>query len=167
MTVVDDQLNWRKVQGASGLLAEFNAAGVLDVADVHAAQRITMLAGEADETVGLAVALVVRALRGGSVCVDLPAVADEVDVPELAWPSPDDWLAAVKTSSLVREAAVLRLYGDRLLYLDRYWREEEQVCADILALAASAYAGDDAESWAGCSRMRSSGVRPKSRCRNR
>ena len=32
---------------------------------------------------------------------------------------------------------MLRLYNDRLLYLDRYWREEEQVCVDILALAAS------------------------------
>jgi exodeoxyribonuclease V alpha subunit len=33
---------------------------------------------------------------------------------------------------------VLRLYDDRLLYLDRYWREEEQVCADLLTLSAPA-----------------------------
>jgi exodeoxyribonuclease V alpha subunit len=32
---------------------------------------------------------------------------------------------------------VLHLYDDRLLYLDRYWREEKQVCDDLLALQAS------------------------------
>ena len=30
---------------------------------------------------------------------------------------------------------MLRLYDDRLLYLDRYWREETQVCTDLLALS--------------------------------
>ena len=30
---------------------------------------------------------------------------------------------------------MLRLYDDGLLYLDRYWREEQQVCDDVLALA--------------------------------
>ena len=30
-------------------------------------------------------------------------------------------------------ATVLHLLDDRLLYLDRYWSEEEQVCADLLA----------------------------------
>ena len=34
-------------------------------------------------------------------------------------------------------ATVLRLLEDRLLYLDRYWREEEQVCADLLARPAA------------------------------
>ncbi|WP_052622347.1 exodeoxyribonuclease V subunit alpha, partial [Mycobacteroides abscessus] len=32
---------------------------------------------------------------------------------------------------------VLRLFGD-LLYLDRYWREEQQVCTDVQALMAAA-----------------------------
>ena len=49
-------------------------AGVFEPADVHVAQRLTALGGEADERVALAVALVVRALRGGSVCVDLRSV---------------------------------------------------------------------------------------------
>ena len=31
---------------------------------------------------------------------------------------------------------MLRLLDDRLLYLDRYWREEEQVCADLLSRPA-------------------------------
>ena len=117
------------------LLARFSEAEVLAEADVHVAQRITMLAGEADASVGLAIALAVRALRGGSVCVDLAAVADDVDAPDLPWPSPDDWLAAVQASPL--QGTVLHLYDDRLVYLDRYWREEELVAQDLLLLAAS------------------------------
>ena len=37
---------------------------------------------------------------------------------------------------------VLHLYDDRLLYLDRYWREEKQVCDDLLALRVSKPTGD-------------------------
>ena len=46
----------------------------------------------------------------------------------LPWPEPAAWLAAVRASTLAGEPPVLRLYDDRLLYLDRYWREEQQVC---------------------------------------
>ena len=67
MTVADVEL----AIGASGLLRSFNEAGVLDVSDVHVANRICALGKEQDERVALAVALVVRGLRGGSVCVDL------------------------------------------------------------------------------------------------
>lgn len=41
---------------------------ILEPADVHVAQRLTALASETDESVELAIALAVRALRGGSVC---------------------------------------------------------------------------------------------------
>jgi exodeoxyribonuclease V alpha subunit len=118
------------VQGAGGLLRVFNEAGVLDAADVHVADRLAVLAGEADERVTLALGLVVRALRGGSVCVDLSTVRADVAAAELPWPEEGRWLAAVRASPLV--GLVLRLYEDRLLYLDRYWREEAQVCADLL-----------------------------------
>ena len=64
-----------------------------------------------DETVALAVAFVVRALRAGSVCVDLRSVADQVGKPDLPWPSPDEWLAAVAASPLVGTPPVLRLFG--------------------------------------------------------
>ena len=57
--------------GASGLLATFNAAGALGVADVRTAEAVGRIAGEPDETVRLALALTVRALRNGSVCIDL------------------------------------------------------------------------------------------------
>ncbi|MDI3314574.1 MAG: exodeoxyribonuclease V subunit alpha [Mycobacterium sp.] len=122
--------------GATGLLRVFNEAGVLDVSDVHVAQRVCALGQEYDERVRLAVALAVRALRGGSVCIDLPGVAASVGADGLPWPEPAGWLAAVQASPLLRQPAVLRLEGDRLLYLDRYWREERQVCADLLALSA-------------------------------
>ena len=59
------------VRRATGLLADFNAAGVLAAADVHVATRLGRLGGESDDRVLLAAALAVRALRGGSVCLDL------------------------------------------------------------------------------------------------
>ncbi|MFZ1175089.1 MAG: exodeoxyribonuclease V subunit alpha [Mycobacterium sp.] len=135
MSITDDLLDDRFALAADGLLRDFNQAGVLEAADVHVAQRVTRLAEEADEAVALAVALVVRALRGGSVCVDLSTVAADCGAPGLPWPEPVPWLAAVRASRLVREPPVLRLYDDRLLYLDRYWREEGQVCTDLLALS--------------------------------
>ncbi|MFA7510739.1 MAG: AAA family ATPase, partial [Mycolicibacterium vanbaalenii] len=108
---------------------------LFEPADLHVAQRLTTLGKEGDDSVALAVALAVRALRGGSVCVDLRAIATQVGMPELPWPEPDRWLAAVGASPLADER-VLRMHGD-LLYLDRYWREEQQVCDDVLALLAS------------------------------
>jgi exodeoxyribonuclease V alpha subunit len=133
MTVTDVEL----AVSASGLLQTFNEAGVLEVADVRVAERICFLAKETDERVALAVALLVRGLRGGSVCVELATVASAVGIEEVPWPSPVEWLAAVRASPLLSEPPVLHLYDDRLLYLDRYWREEKQVCDDLLALQAS------------------------------
>jgi exodeoxyribonuclease V alpha subunit len=120
--------------GASGLLQTFNEAGALDISDVHVAKRICALGKEQDERVALAVALVVRALRGGSVCVDLPCVAATIGDDELPWPQPAEWLEAVRASGLLSEPPVLHIYAARLLYLDRYWREEKQVCDDLRAL---------------------------------
>ncbi|MCK0173815.1 exodeoxyribonuclease V subunit alpha [Mycolicibacterium sp. F2034L] len=125
---------------ATGLLQEFADAEVIDVADVHVAQRLTALAKEPDETVALAVAFAVRALRGGSVCVDLRSIADQVGLPDLPWPDPEAWLTAVRASPLTGTPPVLRFYSSPdadLLYLDRYWREEQQVCDDVLALLGS------------------------------
>lgn len=135
---IEDPLDWRIAVGTDTLLQTFNKSGVLESSDVHVAQRVTDLAGENNIIVALSVALTVRALRGGSVCVDLTTVAADSGVPELPWPDPVAWLAALRTSRLLGEPPVLRLYDDRLIYLDRYWREEEQVCADLLALAVPA-----------------------------
>lgn len=154
MTVaeLDDPQDWRRVRCAAGLLRVFNDAGVLEAADVHVATRLAELAKDTDETVALAVALAVRGLRSGSVCVDLRTVATEID-PELPWPQSTEWLAAVQRSPLLGTPPVLRLYGGSLLYLDRYYREEEQVCADLLATRGQQVPVDDAALAAGLDRV--------------
>ncbi|RZT85958.1 DNA helicase/exodeoxyribonuclease V alpha subunit [Pseudonocardia sediminis] len=97
--------------------------------------------GDAEpEAVVLAAALAVRAIRNGSVCVDLAGVRDTaaaegevaVDVSGLPWPDPVTWRAECVASPLVADGDAappglpLRLVGD-LLYLERYWQEEELV----------------------------------------
>ncbi|WP_353359431.1 exodeoxyribonuclease V subunit alpha [Mycobacterium sp.] len=106
----------------------FADAGVIETADVLVAQRLTTLAADTDDRVALAVALAVRALRGGSVCVDLRSAEEQIGIADLA--------AAVQASPLLGEPPILRLNGD-LLYLDRYWLEEQQVCDDVLAMMAT------------------------------
>ena len=49
-----------RVERATGLLAVFNSAGVLEAADVHVARRLGALARESAEPVLLAPALAVR-----------------------------------------------------------------------------------------------------------
>lgn len=127
--VPDDHRDRRLAGAARGLLETFNRAGVLEAADVHVGARVSALVGESDESAQLAVALAVRAVRRGSVCVDLAEVA-ALD-PGLPWPDPSDWLGRVAGGPLAA-ASVVRVEGG-LLYLDRYWREEGQVCADLIA----------------------------------
>lgn len=127
---LSDAADRRLALGASGLLRTFNEAGVLTAADVHVATRVGGLAGESDERVLLAAALATRAVRQGSVGVDLGSVADAADIDgELPWPETGDWLRSVTGSPLVTRG-VLRHEFD-LLYLDRYWSQEEQLCRDL------------------------------------
>ncbi|MDD7939274.1 exodeoxyribonuclease V subunit alpha [Actinomycetospora lutea] len=143
---------------ATGLLAAFNVRGVLAATDVHVARRLGRLGGEDDEQVLLAAALVVRALRAGSVCLDLAAVdrtvlaeGDEVvDTSDLPWPDPGPWTAACRASPLVggddgtATGRPLRLV-DGLLYLDRYWRQEQQVRETLARRSAAAPPAVDAD----------------------
>ena len=140
----------QRARRATGLLAEFNAVGVLGAADVHVAQRLGRLGGPGadDPAVLLAVALTVRALRSGSVCLELADVAgttavegvDPAVVAGLPWPDPAGWLAALERSPLVARGVdgpadrPLRLV-EGMLYLDRYWRQERCI-ADVLDAAA-------------------------------
>ena len=137
---LSDPADCRRSIAATGLLGTFNAAGALESADVLVAQRLTELTGEADERVALAVGFVVRAVRGGSVCIDLSEIQRQVGMPDLPWPTPADWLRVVSGSALVTEQPVLHLEAG-LLYFDRYWVEECRVAGDVLALAASRRAG--------------------------
>ena len=58
------------------VLRPFQDAGVLTLADVHTAVQVCRLGGEPDERVRLALALAVRALRHGSVCLELARMRD-------------------------------------------------------------------------------------------
>jgi exodeoxyribonuclease V alpha subunit len=133
---------------ATGLLRTFTDNGVLSVADVHVAARLAALTGERDERVLLAVALVVRGTRQGSVMLDLdevPATVTAESEPDgggpvaLDWPAPDEWPAACRRSPLVEPAPggqPLHLVGSRL-WLDRYWRQEAAVATDLARRSAA------------------------------
>jgi exodeoxyribonuclease V alpha subunit len=148
-----DPFEARRVVGATGILREFNDIGVLSAADVHVAARLCDLVGDESEPVALAVALAVRGPRLGHVFIDLATIRDTasvesdepVDLSVLPWPGVDEWLAALAASELVAageddggvsEARPLRLLGTRL-YLDRYWREECAVAADLNDMTAT------------------------------
>ena len=153
MSALADPFEARRVAGATGLLREFNEIGVLSAADVHVAARMAELVGEESESVRLAVALAVRGPRLGHVFVDLATIprhrhrrigrARRSVRAVLA--GEEEWLGALERSELVAageddagpgEARPLRLLGSRL-YLDRYWREERAVAADLNEMTAN------------------------------
>ena len=156
-----DPFDVRRARHAPGLLGAFNAAGVLDAADVHVARRLGSLGGDDQASVLLGAALAVRAPRLGHVCVDLAAVAGTatadtdvpVDVKSLPWPEPAGWLECLAASPLVGAGSggsvdrPLRLEGTRL-YVDRYWREERDVARDLLARSVEPVTGVDLDGLA-------------------
>ncbi len=120
-------------------LQPFHDAGILEIPDVQTAMAMLRIGGQSatDMAVGLAIGLCVRALRSGSVCVDLntdPAGwAVEVDnCPDLPWPAPTPWREALASSPLVAVGdqaprdRPLRLVGS-LVYLQRYWCDEQLI----------------------------------------
>jgi exodeoxyribonuclease V alpha subunit len=143
--VIEDAHDVRTARHAPGLLRAFNDAGVLTAADVHVARRVTHLAGLDDHAVGLAIALAVRGPRLGHVYVDLATIRDTatveaeepVDLAGLPWPEVDDWARRIGASGLADTDRPLRLEGTRL-YLDRYWREERRLAADLRAFSDAA-----------------------------
>jgi exodeoxyribonuclease V alpha subunit len=146
-----DPFDVRRALRPPAELRAFNEARVLAPADVHVAARLMALAGEDDPDVALAAALAVRAPRLGHVYADLATVRDTtvvdveepVDIAALPWPEVDGWVRRLAASALA--GGPLRLDGTRV-YLDRYWREERQIAADLRGFAAQhgaeAAAGD-------------------------
>ena len=138
MILIEEPFDARVALGAGGLLRTFNEADVLSAADVHVGLRLGRLCGEVSEPALLAAAFAARAPRLAHVCTDLATVRERVavdtdlpvDVAALPWPDVDEWLATLTPSPLVADHGPLRLVGTRL-YLDRYWREERQVAADL------------------------------------
>ncbi|MEU4311928.1 exodeoxyribonuclease V subunit alpha [Nocardia sp. NPDC024068] len=148
----------RVAQRGTGMLREFNEAGVLSAADVHVAERLGRLGGETGELVLFAAALAVRAVRSGSVCLDLSRIreigvdaederAEAVDPADLPWPDEASVVDALRESALVRGGPAgplrpLRLVDPAregtgpLLYLDRYYRQEQIIRGVLTARAA-------------------------------
>ena len=146
-----------------GPLEPFHTTGVLGIPDVQVATALMRIGGHSlddpdSAAVALAAALCVRALRAGSVCVDLTAdpsmwiPEDSEEPPEdLPWPEPSAWLSAARDHALVSQGddgpidRPLRLVGN-LLYLQRYWQDEQVIRtamrerARLLAVDASALA---------------------------
>ncbi len=129
---------------AHGLLRTFDEAAVLSVADVQVASRLGALAGEPDERVLLAVALLVRGTRHGSVVLDLADAAETITpdsedaeiaiAAQLPWPEVDEWIVRCAASPLAADrdgGSPVRMIGSRL-WLDRYWRQEAQVAHELL-----------------------------------
>lgn len=136
---------------ATGPLRELSRLGVLTWADVHPAQHLTHLFAESDERVRLAVALTVRALRAGSICLPWSHVTDlgfgedpDAAVPESFWPERGAWLEALRASPAVTvgdgadgPSRPLR-FADGALYLERHWADQESVRRHLLARLAGA-----------------------------
>jgi exodeoxyribonuclease V alpha subunit len=135
-------------------LRDYQQAGVLALADVHTAVRVCELAGETDKRVLLALAVAVGALRHGSVCLELNRFRDvalegeDVDAERaaaLAWPSADELVAALRVSSLVtgsphgplRPLTLVDSDAGWLLYLDRYFKQEQLIRRSLVAREAS------------------------------
>ena len=122
-----------------GSLEPFHTAGVLEVPDVQTAVALLRISGQpaGGPEVGLAVGLCVRALRSGSVCIDLDSdpgtwTSETQEAAELQWPTPPAWREALAASTLVAvgEDATrdrpLRMVGS-LVYLQRYWCDEQLI----------------------------------------
>jgi exodeoxyribonuclease V alpha subunit len=158
-----DPFDIRRAAHAPGLLRAFNDAGVLSAGDVQVAVRLAELSDEHDDAVVLAAALAVRGPRLGHVLVDLATISqtatvetdEPIDLSTLPWPDALTWPERLAASSLVAvgeddkvgkespagdattpavSSCPLRRVGS-LVYLDRYWREERQVAADLRVLA--------------------------------
>ncbi|MDQ6839771.1 MAG: exodeoxyribonuclease V subunit alpha [Actinomycetota bacterium] len=143
-------------------LQPFAVAGLLAPGDIHVARWV--LAHHRDDVVALATAFTVRALRLGNVCLDVPRVrhtatvdatlpdaaagGDRPSHAELPWPDVDVWLSRLQASEAVAVGDAdpgrrpLRLVGHRL-YLDRSWRQELAVAADLVRRTAVPAEGVD------------------------
>lgn len=151
MTTSDVQVT----EWATGVLAEWNEAGVLAAADVHITDRLVAMCAEpVSETARLGAALAVRAVRLGSTCLALDRLGELIDetVPDLTAPSSDAVLDALLESPLVagseagplRPLVVRRSVDGPLVYLQKYFRQEQTI-RDTLARRARTSPVVDAE----------------------
>lgn len=118
---------------AAAALTALREARALSDLDWHFARTLSDIAGENDDVVRLAAALVSRAVAQGHVCLDLAAATGEVELVAedgepltVRLPAAAQWHTALAASAVAgppASAAPLVLDGDRL-YSRRYWRYE-------------------------------------------
>jgi exodeoxyribonuclease V alpha subunit len=126
---------------------------VLSAIDVHFARAMAQLAGEADARVALAAALASRQVQNGHVCLELARLCNgELAIeaehgagaaPE--WPALEPWLAALRASALIGDAAAatpLVLDDGARLYLRRYFEHEHGLLQALSARVAQTAAVD-------------------------
>ncbi len=140
--------------GASRLLFQLHRTGALQAIDLHLGLLLLRL--EPDEPlVGLAAALVSRAVQAGHVCLDLPhlleqPLLDQTDTPiDIHWPSSDAWVAALKRSSLVgelgggRAEVALVVDAESRIYLQRYANYQSRLVQALLSRAKAVHPVDE------------------------
>jgi len=139
-------------EDAAALLDALCTAGALDDLDVAFARLALRLAGEsASPALALAAALTSRHVADGDVCCVLPAEAGRVLAAGTpAAPDAAAWMTTLRSSPVVAaadapdaEARPLVLDGAGRLYLQRYWRYERRVAADLQARSADISADVD------------------------
>jgi exodeoxyribonuclease V alpha subunit len=132
-------------------LAPFVEAGLLDASAVHLARLIARTVPGVAPEVLLGAALAARAPVFGHVCVVIDDVAASVVVEDatvpidsLPWPDPQRWRELLATSPAVRgdkervgEVILPLVFDGTRLYLERYWRFEEQVADDLVRHAGA------------------------------
>ncbi|PIE20937.1 MAG: exodeoxyribonuclease V subunit alpha [Arachnia propionica] len=132
--------DWEIPISATGLLQRFAAARMIALPDYHLARTLAYQFNEHRKEALLAFALVTREVRLGSVCLNLAAATSllpEYDgetmptgQPELPWPDLTSWLGILASSPAVAGPAgpsrPFRL-ADSLLYLGRFWDEEQRL----------------------------------------
>src|SRR5436190_3540222 len=145
-------------------LDALHAQGVLSAIDVHFARAMAQLAGEADARVALAAALASRQVQNGHVCLELARLcsgelAIEAEygagaIPE--WPALEPWLAALRASGLIGDAAdttPLVLDDGARLYLRRYFEHEHGLLEALRARVMQTAAVDHGALRAGLDRL--------------
>ena len=138
------------VHDETSSLLPYVGAGVLVASDVQVARTVGRISQETDPLVLLAVALSVRAVREGQVCLSLDQIAGSLNSAFLqqsgavlpALPTVQDWVKHLSSSRVVQLSShvlsatprPLVLEGNRL-YLDRYWHYELVLARQLLLRA--------------------------------
>lgn len=125
-------------------LESLQQSTVISALDRHFANAMTRIADDRRPEVVLAAALVSRQASAGHVCLDIPEVgargfAVEGAAP-VAIPDADAWLEALRASPLVAappDVAPLILDARGRLYLQRFWRHQQDLAARLLERAAA------------------------------